>query len=168
MNANIRILVIILAVVLVGTAVYAVFVKNDSEIIGTEVPDVDVVSNTEDNLTEDVVEKDFEQKKIKEVVVPDNIEYKSNIFTGICGTVVYNYGASGFESGGLKTEIQIFDENRVLVKTKNSSEDGKYKIELVPGLYKIVLSDWGVHSQTSVKEDSCRDAGLMINAPSRE
>jgi hypothetical protein len=88
--------------------------------------------------------------------------------TGICGTVIYNPGASGFESSPVSTEIRVLDAAGTLVATVRSDALGRYEVEIRPGTYRCVLPEYGVtRDSVVVKGGACIDADLTIDAPGR-
>lgn len=86
--------------------------------------------------------------------------------SGICGTVTYVPGAIGFSPGGISTKLEIFTkkDNTFITSTK-SGEDGKYKISLPPGEYKVVVTEYQIINFVTVEEKSCSNLDIRINAP---
>jgi len=88
--------------------------------------------------------------------------------TGICGTVVYNPGASAFESKPASTEILVLDSSGMTVAETRSDDRGRYDVALEPGTYRVLLPKYGVVVAPVVVEAGvCLDANLTIDAPGR-
>jgi len=88
--------------------------------------------------------------------------------SGICGTLIYNPGAAGFESSPISTEIRVLDAAGTLVASGRSDALGRYEVEIRPGTYRVVLPEFGVTRDSVVVEaGACLDADLTIDAPSR-
>lgn len=85
---------------------------------------------------------------------------------GVCGTVVYRPGASGYAQSYLSVDLKLLDKAGKEVSSTKSDSNGEYQFSNIPiGEYTVEESQYGTRAGVSVVEGVCVKRDVVIAAP---